>query len=773
MSRPPRRSPSVPRSDAAQRPAAVSRRLLPWRSLLVGGLAALWVARPLLASESVAQGDGLLVAMLWLLALLLAAAAGLAMRQVWPLLRIDGWVVAVQGAIALAALVAMTTAPALGPRNMLWEALGMAAAYLTTRIVVLSPREWRALLAAMMAMAVAIAAYGLYQYAIEMPATRAWFEQLKDPAAELRKAGMEIEPGSPAWESYRRRLHSVEPFGPFALANSLAGYLVPWLVVLCCLATHLWLDGRTDRRARMRLVAVTLGAAVILLATLFLTKSRTAFVALAGVGCLWLLPTGRWFNVPRLPWRWLAVAAATVIVLAAGAAFARGLDRFVITEAGKSLAYRFQYWHGAMQIVLEKPLFGCGPGRFSDHYTRFKAETASEEVQDPHQFLLEIAATAGLPAALLLLVSIGSVLWRGIASARTLATSNAIRKIEPAAATSEPPRAEATRAIYIGSLIAIVLAWFVRQSVDLPLELLHVAGAGLIVGGVLWLLVPWIESGELSPGWLALATIGLWINLTAAGGVLFPGVIGVYWLFAAAIVGGCGMARARTAHAPAESNGATKPPAASTADRIEHRATFARGPWLALAAASALLVGTGYYTAYLPSAEARLAMGVARDAVKVPHLAMQYLGAAGRADLCDPEPLRRMADLALADWRTSKNPEAWQVFVSCSDEYLVRRGPSADAYQQIGVWYETAYRTSQSSPHGEKAAHSYGQVLTWYPHSAARWAQRARILDLIQQPQKARDAAREALRLDRVTPHTDRKLSTEQRAEMERIGGGG
>ncbi len=50
-------------------------------------------------------------------------------------------------------------------------------------------------------------------------------------------------------------------------------------------------------------------------------------------------------------------------------------------------------------MIADHPWLGCGPGNFQDFYTQYKLPEASEEIADPHNFLLEIWATAGTPAA--------------------------------------------------------------------------------------------------------------------------------------------------------------------------------------------------------------------------------------------------------------------------------------------------------------------------------------------------------------------------------------
>ena len=74
----------------------------------------------------------------------------------------------------------------------------------------------------------------------------------------------------------------------------------------------------------------------------------------------------------------------------------RGCRRGVLAaKAAKSFGYRLQYWQATMRMIAEHPLAGCGPGNFQDAYTAYKLPEASEEVADPHNFLLEVWATAG------------------------------------------------------------------------------------------------------------------------------------------------------------------------------------------------------------------------------------------------------------------------------------------------------------------------------------------------------------------------------------------
>ena len=129
---------------------------------------------------------------------------------------------------------------------------------------------------------------------------------------------------------------------------------------------------------------------------LLLTKSRAGYLAVvAGAGLLWCVARLE-KGGPRARFLW--GGAAAVALLAILGASTGALDREVFSEAGKSLGYRMQYWQSTLSMIHDHPLLGVGPGQFQDHYTTYKLPEASEEVQDPHNFLLEVWATAGTPA---------------------------------------------------------------------------------------------------------------------------------------------------------------------------------------------------------------------------------------------------------------------------------------------------------------------------------------------------------------------------------------
>ncbi len=218
-------------TSAAAASAKTPHSRVPLHALLLAVLAALCVARPLLPSEAVAWlGDGqpfnMLVLCLAVLTCLAAVGQG-GLRARWT--PTDTAVLLLGACYAASALHAVAFASPRPAFNMLWEWSALTFVYFLVRQLVRTAAERRALVAVMIALAVVLASYGYYQYFVSMPADRQ--EYARDPDAMLRRNDLRYAPGSIERQQFENRLRSTEPLATFALANSLAGYLAPWLLV--------------------------------------------------------------------------------------------------------------------------------------------------------------------------------------------------------------------------------------------------------------------------------------------------------------------------------------------------------------------------------------------------------------------------------------------------------------------------------------------------------------------------------------------------------------
>ncbi|HUY93074.1 MAG TPA: O-antigen ligase family protein [Pirellulales bacterium] len=758
-----RKSPDRSHADRSQplRPANSSGGSVS-RSVLLAAVVALFVARPLLPSEGpvTAEGEGLQFV---LLALVLACAWLLVgLWQDHLRVRI-GWVdagwLALVVCLALSAFAASEHRSARPAINVFWEWVALGLGFFLTRQLIETQREARAAVAVMLALAATLSAYGLHEYFVSKPETKRQYEQ--NPEKVLRELGIPAEKNSPARMRFEDRLRSTEPMATFGLANSLAGVLAPWFVVAAGLALFPnRRDAGTDRRVRFYQAALFLLAG-LMAACLLLTKSRSAWIA-SGLGFAglagWALLQGRWLSR-----RMLFAGLGLFALLVAAAVLAGGLDREVLTEAAKSLGYRWQYWQSSLAMIADHPLAGCGPGNFQDEYTRYKLPDASEVVADPHNLLFEVWATAGTPALLAFLgIFAGAAcdLWRWRTSrpsptrpsnSRTDFQSVADRVTDQRSVLRQgvaPVEPEASlRWILVGGALAgFALAYIVGLSATVPLSDKAFAGGLAVMSVALALLYPWIDRGVLPAGLPLLGAVVLAVNLLAAGGIGFPGVAGSLWLLL-----GLGLSLA----------GADIP-----------RRSLSKAGSACAVSAMLLVLGTFVWGDYLPVMNARLSL-LQAEASQISLAERQAkLKAAAAADPLWEKPWRELAALEFGRWRRQNDRTALEQWEQAIEETNRRRPHSAKLREESGYGYLKVYEHDGRKTDLQKAIAGYEQAAELYPNHAETRGKLALALAAGGREKRAREQADLALELDRSTPHADQKLSPELRADVQTIARG-
>lgn len=698
-----------------------------WRPWLLACAVALLVARVLVPSEGVAWlGDGQAFGMLWLV-----------VATLWSLVAVEGERLAFRLSwvdLTVLLLVICSAASALlnfesNPRpsiNMLWEWIGLGISYFLARALISTPREMRAVVAVMIALAAIESVYGVEQVFFSMPADRAAYEA--DPDEVLRDAGQWYPPDSPERKQFEDRLFSPEPLGTFALANTLAGYLATWIAVAMAIladrsAPGAPYDGARFRRSRLAL----LGCALLGSWCLWLTHSRSAILALAlGAGVLAAL---RFVGRASSPVRRLAIAAAALVLLVAGLALVAVPQ--LAAGAIKSLEYRLEYWKSTLAMVRDHPWLGVGPGSFQDFYTAYKLPQASEEVRDPHNFILEVWATAGTPAVVALLavlVAYAVHYWRG-------------KNASPAGDEGSPHGA---RLIFGGAAAGVVLAYYLGSLIGLELGSFKLL-TGLAVGSItVWLLAGWVDQGEL-PSMAAPLGVGvLLVHLLAAGGITYPALANSFWLLMAISVN------------------QTSPPADVTAPRKR---------WVApaLLLVSIALTGACYWTGYGPVLRSRTALAEADAADDRSLDRIRLLTAAAEADAWSADPWRKLAELHLARWKRQRDPITRHNFEDSLEKSIALRPSSSAALRLAGDWMLEVYELTGNAQDAQVAAKHYRRAVELYPTSAVLHAQLATSLAASGDTGRAKEHARESLRLDALTPHADKKLNAQTRERMREI----
>ena len=402
------------------------------------------------------------------------------------------------------------------------------------------------LIALMLGSAAGTVAYASYQYFVSMPALRQRFAS--DPNSLFAEMGAVA--GSSEAMQLSNRLASLEPTGPFALTNSLAGVMATWLVFLVVLlgsraAAHSVLSGEAKvkgsalkisvrhllrknrplgalhKRCLTLIFSMILGVGLMgsFFVTLLLTKSRSAW--LATILCLlaagFFHPTLRqsgWAFAKRFR-HWMA-AVSTLCILSIGGILIR--DPLIVAEAGKSLSYRFDYWRGAIALIRAEPWTGYGVANFQQNYNRVKVITASESPADPHNFVFETAAAGGLPL-LAILVAILSILFLKMLD---LCRSRIVHCESPFGVKANPINAIVIGGFF-GCIGVLLFGLFNSDGDTLISSILFVGVAGLVFEFIKRL--HWLYDDQQVGVVCLLSASVMLVHLLASGGWMQPGMM--------------------------------------------------------------------------------------------------------------------------------------------------------------------------------------------------------------------------------------------------------
>ena len=167
--------------------------------------------------------------------------------------------------------------------------------------------------------------------------------------------------------------------------------------------------GLTPVARRPALRAACLLLLPLFIATLYLTYSRGAWLALA-IGLLALCAT----RIASLDRRIVVAVCAVLLVavIAAGVAFARSFAAPTATPAEGaerlrtlSGSSRADYWRVALRAVEDEPLLGSGSGSYRRLWYRNRSEP--QPARDAHSLYLETLAELGPLGLVLLLAALG------------------------------------------------------------------------------------------------------------------------------------------------------------------------------------------------------------------------------------------------------------------------------------------------------------------------------------------------------------------------------
>jgi hypothetical protein len=739
-------------------------------TIFLAVLLALYVARLFVPEDPGSrQGYGAPYTMLWLL---LATAwfvtqlrrGGVTVVASWTdafILLLVAWCV-VSGIVAF---VSGSPRPAL---NATWDWISVGLGYFMARQLIRGPMEARSIIAIMIGVAVGLALLGFYQVAIQLPEDQACYERNKDDTLALYQAtGQWLPLGSNLRQQFENRLYSGQPTATFALTNSLAGFLVPWLVALAGVV----LLGRGRQPAAVKRsprndlspdfdrfvlccsFAVQLILVLILVSGLCWTHSRSGIIAtLLGCATLCCLygPSYQQFS-RRLRWGLLIVLSFLVV----GVAVLIN-NRLPLSHLGqaayRSLHYRFEYWWSTCQMIAENLLFGCGPGQFQDIYTRYKLPGASETVQDPHNWLLEVWATSGTLAMLALAASLVATAWTG---RWQVAPDSHESDLSETTSYGLSVAAKGSSDLAIGGglaglLLGMAIAWLTGFSTSRPAMLLLLAS---IV--VTWLgLRHWVRDGVLRHGVPMVAAGALLVNLFAAGGITYPCIADSLWLLLAMTLNLVDYVKA---------------PVAGRQPSI-HPLSQTSGILISLLLGG-LLLGA-MVTEYQPVLGARLRLGLASSSLAdgQTDLVRQNLEAAVAADRWSGVAAQRLAFRRLEDYRQQPQASVLTLFEQANSRMLRLAPKRSRFWQQSAEAHRVIFDESSRREDLLHAIQDVQHALKLYPTLAELHLLLAELYWLDDQDGLARGSAIRALELDdqmQAAGHADRQLDKIMRRELE------
>lgn len=737
------RSRTQPRPSAA---AATARR--PAGGVLQGDLPrriCLVLLAALVATASLAPADGppreglgvliasgsLLLLAGWLLASFFGAGVAVRLGKVELLL---GLFLAL---VAASALVMGGRGNMRATVNSLWVWVSFGAVYFLARQLAVPAVERRALAAGFVALAAGLSVYGCHQYFIELPQTRAAYQ--RDPEAALREAGVFAPPGSPLRKQFEDRLmSSVEPIGTFALANSFAGLLTPWMIAAVGIGVVSLRTLAANSAGRFPSAVATAAACAAAIGfCLLLTKSRSAWVgSAAGMGMVLVASARQARFSTRKLLAGAAGAAALGGLLVAIALAAGALDAEVFSEAVKSLSFRAEYWRATLAMIADYPLLGCGPGNFQEYYAAYKLPQASETIADPHNFLLEIWATAGTAAfaAWLALLAVAGVAlsWRRKGSA--VEAQGGAQSGDGEAGGGEAASGAGSPLVVLGGLYLGLLVANVHNTLIGRQAPPAAIGYCALALGLVWIgLRGWVRHGWL-PRWLVVAALaGLLVNLLAAGGLTFPNVAMGGWLLLAL--------------------GIASSPAGARQARQLSQAEAA-----AVVLAAVLLLAAIVVSAYTPLLRSQTLLAGAEQATTAREQ-VRLLKQAAAADRFSAEPWRRLAIVTCRQHLASGDRDYRKQCQAAIAEMLERDKRSNLLRQLAGDLRMDLWRKSGVRQDLESAVEAYRQAVELHHASAFLHAQYAYALDLAGESHEAARQADVAIQLDCLNPHQELDLS--------------
>ncbi|MBR2632972.1 MAG: O-antigen ligase family protein [Lentisphaeria bacterium] len=211
-------------------------------------------------------------------------------------------------------------------------------------------------------------------------------------------AKMQESQGIVLSDAIKLKLLDGRVYGAMSSANLLAGFM------LCALPLFIASAAEVSRKFEPQKLSLKIFLAVSLIlgaGTLFMTKTRGAFLALAVTCVIWIFSYKKISRLCKV-----ILLSCIIAVLISGA--------FYIKLRGRgfgSMAERVSYLNSSLVMLRERPLSGHGWGEFFYRHMELKNTNSNESAHDPHNAPVSFAVHTGIFGGLLFLAAFLIPLW--------------------------------------------------------------------------------------------------------------------------------------------------------------------------------------------------------------------------------------------------------------------------------------------------------------------------------------------------------------------------
>ncbi len=248
----------------------------------------------------------------------------------------------------------------------------------------------------------------IYTLLVELPDTRQHWEQNREKILQQHN----WHPDSFAARQYTNKIQSNLLQGFWTSSNTFGSIAMLLMVIVGGLIVQRLLQHRQSGKDEREQSSLSLGVLVVTFAggilIQFFTASRGALVAILFAAVL-LLALYKWTDWIRTHSARLYMTGTASVALVFTAVVSHGVYHGSLPTS--SLNFRWQYWVGSARLICDHLWRGVGCDNFGLFYPQYRLPIASEDIKDPHNFLVRFFAELGLVGGFLAIAWLLRLWW--------------------------------------------------------------------------------------------------------------------------------------------------------------------------------------------------------------------------------------------------------------------------------------------------------------------------------------------------------------------------